>query len=62
MDTFGVIQEKLQEIKITPEEASLVRVPLSLKDADDETVDQIEKLIDMLEEDEDIVTVYHNLE
>lgn len=62
MEAFGSIQEKLQEINITPEEASLVRVPLSLKDADDETVDQIEKLIDMLEEDDDVVTVYHNLE
>lgn len=62
MDVFGAIQEKLQEINITPDEASLVRIPLSTKDADDETVEQIEKLVTMLEEDEDVVTVYDNLE
>ncbi|OUR95442.1 transcriptional regulator [Halobacteriovorax marinus] len=62
MESFGSIQEKLQEINIIPEEASLVRLPISLKDADDETVDQVERLIDMLEADDDVVTVYHNLE
>lgn len=62
METFGPIQEKLQEINITPEEASLTRIPLTLKSVDDETFEQIEKLIGLLEEDDDIVTVYHNLE
>jgi YebC/PmpR family DNA-binding regulatory protein len=62
MDVFGAIQEKLQDISITPEEAGLVRIPLTTKEADDETVEQIEKLIAMLEEDEDVVTVYDNLE
>jgi len=62
MEVFGAIQEKLQEINITPDEASLERIPLTLKSADDETVDQIEKLIDLLENDDDVVTVYHNLE
>lgn len=62
MESFGTIQEKLQQINVTPEEASLVRIPLSLKSASEETVEQIEKLIGMLEDDEDVVTVYHNLE
>ncbi len=61
-ESFGQIQEKLQEIEITPEEASLTRIPLNFKSVDDETLEQIEKLIDLLEEDEDVVTVYHNLE
>ncbi len=61
MEAFGAIQEKLQELNITPEEASLVRIPLTHKAADDETYEQIEKLIAMLEEDDDIVTVYHNM-
>lgn len=62
MDTFGTIQEKLQEISVTPEEASLIRIPLSRKDVDDETLEQIDKLIGMLEEDDDVVTVYDNVE
>jgi YebC/PmpR family DNA-binding regulatory protein len=61
-ESFGQIQEKLQEISVTPEEASLVRIPLNFKKVDDETLEQIEKLIDLLDEDEDVVTVYHNLE
>ncbi len=62
MEAFGSIQEKLQEINITPEEASLVRIPLNKKSVSDEALEQLEKLIDVLEEDEDVVTVYHNLE
>jgi len=62
METFGAIQEKLQEINITPEEASLDRAPLTTKAVDEETKEQIEKLIGLLEDDEDVVTVYHNME
>jgi YebC/PmpR family DNA-binding regulatory protein len=62
MDLFGTIQEKLQEISVTPEEASLIRIPTSYKKADGETLEQIERLIGMLEDDDDVVTVYDNLE
>tara|TARA_R110002072_G_scaffold534_7_gene4092 strand:- start:3051 stop:3767 length:717 start_codon:yes stop_codon:yes gene_type:complete len=62
MEAYGDIQLKLQEIGVTPDEASLVRIPLSKKSADEETIEQIERLIGMLEEDDDVVTVYHNLE
>ncbi len=62
METFGAIQEKLQEISITPDEAELVRIPLTTKSLDGEERAIVEKLIDLLEEDEDVVTVYHNLE
>lgn len=61
MEEFGNIQSKLQEMGITPEEAGLVRIPVTTKDADDETVEQIEKLIAILEEDDDVTTVYDNL-
>lgn len=62
MEAFGSIQEKVQELNLTPEEASLVRIPLTTKSVSDETLEQVDKLLDMLEEDEDVVTVYHNLE
>ena len=63
VDSFGTIQEKLQEINVTPDEAALIRVPVSYKDSDDEEVlKQFDKLIGLLEEDEDVVTVYHNFE
>ncbi len=60
-EAFGQIQEKLHAINVLPEEASLVRIPNNKKEVDPETLVQIEKLIDLLENDDDVVTVYHNL-
>jgi YebC/PmpR family DNA-binding regulatory protein len=63
MESFGVIQEKLQEINITPDEASIIREPVSTKAVtDEEILEKFDKLIDLLEEDDDVVAVYHNLE
>ncbi len=62
MDQFGIIQEKLQEISITPEEATLVRIPTSTKEVNEEEFqEQLDRLITMLEEDDDVVTVYDNI-
>lgn len=63
MEVFGQIQNKLQELGITPEEAGLQRIANSLKTVTDEdAITQFEKLITLLEEDEDVVTIYHNIE
>ena len=61
MEAFGSIQEKLQSLNVTPEEAGLERVPTTMKEADEETAAQVEKIIDLLEADEDVTTVYHNM-
>lgn len=63
VESFGSIQKKLEEMKIQPEEATLERLPLNHKAiTDEETQKQFDKLINLLEEDDDVVTVYHNLE
>ncbi|MCO4753192.1 MAG: YebC/PmpR family DNA-binding transcriptional regulator [Bacteriovoracaceae bacterium] len=62
MESFGDIQTKLQDMGITPEEANLQRIPNNFKEVDEETYPQVEKLIGLLEDDEDVVSVYHNLE
>lgn len=63
MESFGNIQNKLQQLEITPEEASLQRIPSTFKAIDDdETMILVEKLIGYLEDDEDVVSVYHNIE
>lgn len=62
MESFGDIQKKLQELGITPDEAGLERIPNNFKAVDEETYPQVEKLIGLLEDDEDVVSVYHNLE
>ena len=61
MDAFGSIQEKLQALGVTPEEAGLERVPTTLKEVDEETSAQVEKIVDLLEADEDVTTVYTNI-
>lgn len=62
VESFGTIQEKLQEINVNPDEAGLIRIPTTTKSVDEESLVQIEKLIGLLEDDDDVVTVYHNLE
>jgi YebC/PmpR family DNA-binding regulatory protein len=61
-EDFGTIQSKLEEMGITPEEASLERIPTTHKKVDDETLEQVYKLIDVLEEDDDVIRVFHNIE
>ena len=62
MEAFGTIQNKLQELNTSPEEAGLERIPLSFKDLDEGSIPKFEKLIESLEDDEDVVNIYHNLE
>lgn len=65
MEAFGDIQNKLQELGITPDEANLQRIPTTFKassEIDADSMAQIEKLIGLLEDDEDVVNVYHNIE
>lgn len=62
MAEFGAIQDGLVKLGITPDEASLIRIPLSRKELTDEaSLVKLENLIDVLSEDDDVVTVYHNL-
>ena len=61
-EDFGLVQEKLEEMGITPEEASLERIPTNKKVVDEETFEQVMKLIDVIEDDTDVVSVYHNID
>ena len=61
-EDFGSIQAKLEELSITPEEASLERIPNNRKEIDDDTFEQVMKLIDVIEGDDDVVQVYHNMD
>jgi len=62
MEDFGSLQKKLQEIDIEPKEAGLQRIPLTMKDIDHDTFETFSKLIDALEDDDDVQKVYHNVE
>ena len=61
MESFGAIQTKLDELKVTADEAGLERVPLTFKEIDKETFKTVMKLVDLLEGDDDVTKVYHNV-
>ncbi len=62
MEDFGSVQKKLQELGIEPKEAGLQRLPTTMKDISKDTYETFSKLIDALEDDDDVQKVYHNVE
>lgn len=62
MDKFGSIQKKLDEMNIEADEAGLERIPLNFKEIDKETFNQNMKLINYIENDDDVNKVYHNIQ
>lgn len=62
MDDFGSLNRKLEEMDIEPDEAMLKRVPKETKMLDVESARKVMRLIEALEDDDDVQAVYHNLE
>ena len=62
MEAFGSVNKKLNELGIEPEEAGLKRIPNDTKKLDIDSAKKVLRLIDTLEDDDDIQFVYHNLE
>ena len=62
MEDFGSVNRKLYELGIEPEEAGLKRIPNDTKQLDIESARKLLRLVDILEDDDDIQFVYHNLE
>ena len=60
MEEFGKISKKLQELEIEPLEAGLKRIPSTTKVVNDSNYQRFEKLIDVIEDDDDVQKVYHN--
>jgi len=61
MEDFGNMMKKLEQINVEPESASLQRIPKSTETLDVDSAKKVLKLIDIIEEDEDVQNVYHNL-
>ncbi|HEX2968449.1 MAG TPA: YebC/PmpR family DNA-binding transcriptional regulator [Bacteroidales bacterium] len=62
MEDFGSVNRKLNELEIEPEEAGLKRIPTTQKKLDVESARKALRLVDTLEDDDDVQYVYHNLE
>ncbi len=61
-EDFGSVNRKLNDLDIEPEEAGLKRIPNDTKQLDVESAKKVLRLIDALEDDDDIQFVYHSLE
>ncbi|HWY36958.1 MAG TPA: YebC/PmpR family DNA-binding transcriptional regulator [Bacteroidia bacterium] len=57
---FGHMQKGLEDKKIEIKESSKVFIPTDYKKITDEQEVEVQALIDKLEEDDDVVAVYHN--
>ncbi|MDR2534265.1 MAG: YebC/PmpR family DNA-binding transcriptional regulator [Tannerellaceae bacterium] len=57
----SAIQKHLEENGFEINSAEFVRIPNDVKDVTPEQREQIEKLLDKLEEDEDVQNVFHNM-
>jgi YebC/PmpR family DNA-binding regulatory protein len=60
-EDFGQMQAKLEELGIEVKEASLQRFPQVTKEITDEQKEDIEKLIEKFEDDDDVQKVFHNM-
>jgi YebC/PmpR family DNA-binding regulatory protein len=62
MEDFGAMIKKLEELKIVAESAELQRIPKNTETIDVDAAKKVMKLIDVIEEDDDVVNVFHNME
>lgn len=62
MEDFGSIYRKLESMGITAESADLQRIPNDTKVLDIESARKVLRLIEALEDDDDVQNVFHNLE
>lgn len=61
-EDFGNVQKKLEELKLDAEKAELQRIPNNYKSLDVQEALKVMKMIDAFEENDDVQSVYHNLE
>ena len=59
---YGNMQKGLEELNIDIDSVDIERIPHTTIDLDAEQKEIIEKLIEKLEEDEDVQNVFHNAE
>lgn len=60
-EDFGAMQNKLEELGIEVAEASLQRFPQATKAVNDEQREDLERLIERFEDDEDVQKVFHGM-
>ena len=60
-EDYGALQKALEERDLEVVESELIRVPSHTKELSDEEVEAVIKLIEKMEEDDDVTNVFHNM-
>ena len=60
-EAFGPIQKYLEDNNFEIVSAEFERIPSDTKELKEEQIPEVEKLLEKLEEDEDVSAVYHNM-
>ena len=59
---FSNMQNKIEELNIEIQNSELHRIPISTKKINTEEAKKVMKLLDLLEENDDVQQVFHNME
>ena len=59
---FSNMQNKIEELNIEIQNSELHRIPVSTKKINAEEAKKVIKLLDLLEENDDVQQVFHNME
>jgi len=62
LEDFGTVQKKLEDMSIDPESVELQRIPTTTTKLDADVAQKAFKLIELIEDDEDVKAVFHNME
>jgi len=62
LEDFGAMQKKMEELKLEVENAEVQRIPKTTVTLDTEAFKKVMKFIEVLEDDDDVQKVYHNIE
>jgi len=60
-EDFGNLQKGLESLGLEVKESELIRIPSHTKDLSDEEVDEVITLIEKMEDDDDVVNIFHNM-
>ncbi len=58
---FGSLSHKLEELNIEPKKSELKYIPNNPIELTEEQLDEVDKLLDKIEEDDDVLNVYTNI-
>ena len=61
-EDFATLRDELEKRQIEVSKAELIRIPMHTKSLSDDEVEDVYKLIEKLEEDDDVANVFHTMD